>query len=173
MFREQSESEVSTLESEDGRLAWTCSGALSLSRHVGTLCQLLFAITGVQPSFWSQMNLTPWVSSFCSHWTIVQALRSTACSTDSPSQSLWSTSGGGTHWVITITVISKRRRQQKVIHCFRFSIPAYYNSLGYWKLSKCLHVLLLWWSGTVVTVLWSLKSWTREYISKFSPLYKL
>ena len=52
MCREQSESEFSpALESEDGRLARTCGGALSLSRRVGTLCRLLFPITGVQPSF--------------------------------------------------------------------------------------------------------------------------
>ena len=50
MCREQSESEVSpALESEDGKLARMCAGALSLSRHAGTLCQLFFPITGVQP----------------------------------------------------------------------------------------------------------------------------
>ena len=37
--------------------------------------------------------------------------------------------------------------------------------LGIQKLSKPLHVLLLWWSGTVVTTLRSLKSGIREYIS--------
>ena len=36
---------------------------------------------------------------------------------------------------------------------------------GYWKLSQCLHVLFLWWFGTVVTALRSLKSEIREYIS--------
>ena len=43
-----------------------------------------------------------------------------------------------------------------------FSIPVYYNSLGYPKLSQR---LLLWWSRTVVTTLRSLKSGIREYIS--------
>ena len=46
-----------------------------------------------------------------------------------------------------------------------FCIPTYYYSLGYRKLSQRLHVLLLWWSGTVITALSSLKSGFREYIS--------
>ena len=71
-----------------------CGGALSLSRRAGTLCRLLFPITGVQPSFSSHMNLIPWTSSFYSYSTAVHAFRSTACSTDSESWSLWSASGG-------------------------------------------------------------------------------
>ena len=73
-----------------------------------------------------------------------------------------------------------RRREKNVIRCFTmyfwtwFSIPAYYTSIGYWKLSQHLHILLLWWSVTVVNVLRSLKSEIRECISprknKFSPL---
>ena len=43
-----------------------------------------------------------------------------------------------------------------------FSIPAYYNIFGYEKLSQRKHVLLLWWSGTVATVLKSLKSVVRN-----------
>ena len=46
-----------------------------------------------------------------------------------------------------------------------FLSPAYCNSLGYRKLSQRLHVLLLWWSGIVVTALRLLKSAVREYIS--------
>ena len=46
-----------------------------------------------------------------------------------------------------------------------FLSPAYCNSLGYRKLSQRLHVLLLWWSGIVVTALRLLKSVVREYIS--------
>ena len=48
-----------------------------------------------------------------------------------------------------------RRRLEKVARCFTvyfwtwFSISAYYKSLRYRKLSKRLHVLFLWWSGTV------------------------
>ena len=57
MCREKSESEVSpALELEDGRLTQTCGGALSLSRRVGILCQLLFPITGVQPSLSSHSH---------------------------------------------------------------------------------------------------------------------
>ena len=46
-----------------------------------------------------------------------------------------------------------------------FSIPTYCNSLGYRKLSQRMHVLLLWWSGIVVTALRPLKSAIWEYIS--------
>ena len=46
-----------------------------------------------------------------------------------------------------------------------FSIPAYCNSLRYGKLSQCLHVLLLWWSGYAVTALRLLKPAVRECIS--------
>ena len=41
----------------------------------------------------------------------------------------------------------------------------YFKSLRYWNLSQRLHVLLLWRSGTVVTVLRPLKSGVQEYIS--------
>ena len=41
----------------------------------------------------------------------------------------------------------------------------WFSTIEYRKLSQCLHVLFLWWSGTVVTVLRSLKSGIREYIS--------
>ena len=95
MWREQSESDVSpVLESEDGRLARICGGALSLSRCVGPLCRLLFPITGVHPSFSSQMNFTLWTSSFCWYSIAAHSLRSTACSTDSLPYSLWSASAG-------------------------------------------------------------------------------
>ena len=46
-----------------------------------------------------------------------------------------------------------------------FLSPACCNSLGYWKLSQHLHVLLLWWSGIDVTALRLLKSAVQEYIS--------
>ena len=58
-----------------------------------------------------------------------------------------------------------RKKLRKCIFGRDYSIPAYCNSLGYRKLSQRLHVLLLWWSGTVVTALRSLKSGVREYIS--------
>ena len=46
-----------------------------------------------------------------------------------------------------------------------FSIPAYYNSFGYWKLSQHQCVLSLWWSSTVATMLRPLKSVVQKYIS--------
>ena len=44
-------------------------------------------------------------------------------------------------------------------------ISAYYKSFSYQKLSQRQYVLLLWWSGTVATVLRSLKSVVRKYVS--------
>ena len=45
-----------------------------------------------------------------------------------------------------------------------FSTLAYYNIFGYRKLSQHYHVLLLWWSGTVSTMLRPLKSAVWNYI---------
>ena len=51
-------------------------------------------------------------------------------------------------------------------------ISAYYNNFRYWKLSQCQHVLLLWWSSTVATILRPLKSglymWKTPSSSKCS-----
>ena len=65
-----------------------------------------------------------------------------------------------------------QRRQQKRYTLFYnvFSdmilyISAYYKHFGYQKLSQHQYVLLLWWSGTVATVLRSLKSVVRKYVS--------
>ena len=52
-----------------------------------------------------------------------------------------------------------------IFRCYFLSDPAYYNSFRYWKLSQRQNVLLLWWSGTVATMLRPLKSEVREYIS--------
>ena len=60
---------------------------------------------------------------------------------------------------------------KKVTYCFKmyfrtwFSIPTYYINFRYQKLSQPQHVLLLWRSGTVATVLRPLKSVVRKYIS--------
>ena len=60
---------------------------------------------------------------------------------------------------------------KKVMYCFTmyfrtwFSIPTYYINFRYQKLSQPQHVLLLWRSGTVATVLRPLKSVVRKYIS--------
>ena len=43
--------------------------------------------------------------------------------------------------------------------------PVYCNSFRYQNLSQPQHVLLLWWSGTVATMLRPLKSEFRKYIS--------
>ena len=58
------------------------------------------------------------------------------------------------------TIVSFSEEAEKVTRCFTnvffrrdFLSPAYCNSLGYRKLSQRLHVLLLWWSGIVVTAL--------------------
>ena len=69
-----------------------------------------------------------------------------------------------------ITIFLFRRRRKEVMRCFTMYFQTYFFfphvlHLRYWKLSQRLHVLLLWWSGTVVTALRPLKSGVWEYIS--------
>ena len=105
-------------------------------------------------------------------------IRSSTCPRKKKMLTSWQVSAAAWHGLVCKangrgrpTVFPFQRRRKQVVHCFTmyfrmwFSIPALYNSLWYRKLSQRLHVLLLWWFGTVVTALRPLKSGVRKYIS--------